>query len=105
MIHTARKEILGLVNPKSAADTGSNQTGLYELRGIITHQGASADSGHYTAFVKKAARGTDPLTGKPRPEDGKWWWFNDEKVSEVPAEHIDTLQGGGKSAAFQGTAL
>ncbi|KAF2446944.1 ubiquitin carboxyl-terminal hydrolase 14 [Karstenula rhodostoma CBS 690.94] len=92
----AKKELLALVDSKMAADEGANQTGLYELRGIITHQGASADSGHYTSFVKK--QGTkDPVTGKRKEEDGKWWWFNDDKVSEVDSERIQTLSGGGQS--------
>jgi ubiquitin carboxyl-terminal hydrolase 14 len=93
-ILAAKKEILALVDPKIAADDGSNQTGLYELRGVITHQGASADSGHYTSFIKKQGA-KDPQTGKRKEEDGKWWWFNDEKVSEVDAERIQTLSGGG----------
>lgn len=95
-ILNAKKEIVSLVNPKLAADAGSNQTGLYELWGVITHQGASADSGHYTAFVKKQGR-KDPTTGERKEEDGKWWWFNDEKVSEVGSEKIETLSGGGKN--------
>ena len=37
----------------------------------------------------------DPKTGKRMEEDGKWWWFNDDKVSEVDAEKIETLSGGG----------
>ncbi|KAL7773692.1 hypothetical protein CFE70_003658 [Pyrenophora teres f. teres 0-1] len=95
-ILAAKKELLALVDPKMAADEGANQTGLYELRGVITHQGASADSGHYTSFVKKQGA-KDPNTGKRKEEDGKWWWFNDEKVSEVDAERIQTLSGGGQS--------
>jgi ubiquitin carboxyl-terminal hydrolase 14 len=94
-ILAAKKEVLALVDPKLAADKGANQTGLYELRGVITHQGASADSGHYTSFVKKQGP-KDPVTGKRGEEDGKWWWFNDEKVSEVDAERIQTLSGGGE---------
>ena len=94
-ILAAKKEVLSLVSPELAADEGANQTGLYELRGVITHQGASADSGHYTSFVKKQGA-KDPVTGKRKPEDGKWWWFNDDKVSEVDAERIQTLAGGGK---------
>jgi ubiquitin carboxyl-terminal hydrolase 14 len=94
-ILAGKKELLELVDPTDAADPSSNHTGLYELRGIITHQGASADSGHYTAFVKKQGR-KDPLTGKNIEEDGKWWWFNDDKVSEFESERIDTLSGGGK---------
>lgn len=97
-ILAAKKELLSLVDPKLAADTDANQTGLYELRGVVTHQGATADSGHYTAYIKKAAR-KDPQTGKIGEEDGKWWWFNDEKVSEVDAEKIETLSGGGQSHA------
>ena len=98
-ILNGKKEILSLVNPKVGADAGSNQTGLYELWGVITHQGASADSGHYTAFVKKQGR-KDPTTGKRKEEDDKWWWFNDEKVSEVGSEKIETLSGGGKTRGF-----
>jgi ubiquitin carboxyl-terminal hydrolase 14 len=94
-ILAAKKEVLALVDPKLAADPGANQTGLYELRGVITHQGASADSGHYTTFVKKQGP-KDPVTGKRKEEDGKWWWFNDEKVTEVEPERIQTLSGGGE---------
>jgi ubiquitin carboxyl-terminal hydrolase 14 len=93
-ILAAKKELLALVDPTLAADDGANQTGLYELRGVITHQGASADSGHYTSFVKKVGS-KDPVTGKRKAEDGKWWWFNDDKVSEVEPERIETLSGGG----------
>ncbi|KAF2708215.1 ubiquitin carboxyl-terminal hydrolase 14 [Pleomassaria siparia CBS 279.74] len=95
-ILAAKKELLELADPKLSADDGANHTGLYELRGVITHQGASADSGHYTSFVKKLGS-KDPITGKRKAEDGKWWWFNDEKVSEVDAERIQTLSGGGQS--------
>jgi len=91
----AKKEILALVDEELKKDDGANQTGLYELRGVITHQGASADSGHYTAFVKKSGR-KDPKTGKVGEEDGKWWWFNDAQVTEVGEERIETLSGGGK---------
>ncbi|KAE8349930.1 hypothetical protein BDV28DRAFT_50989 [Aspergillus coremiiformis] len=89
-ILAAKKELSELIDPKLSSDEGTNRSGLYELRGVITHQGASADSGHYTAYVKKQARGN-------KEEDGKWWWFNDEKVTEVEAEKIETLSGGGES--------
>jgi ubiquitin carboxyl-terminal hydrolase 14 len=98
-ILSAKTELLALVDPKLKADVGGNQTGLYELRGVITHQGASADSGHYTAFVKKSGK-KDPATGKVKEEDGKWWWFNDEKVSEVELDRIETLSGGGMLMLF-----
>ncbi|KAF2636444.1 cysteine proteinase [Massarina eburnea CBS 473.64] len=95
-IRAAKEELLALVDQKLAADDGANQTGLYELRGVITHQGASADSGHYTSFVKKQGV-KDLSTGKRKAEDGTWWWFNDDKVSEVDSERIQTLSGGGQS--------
>lgn len=92
----AKKELHGLINKDLMSDEGANQSGLYELRGVVTHQGNSADSGHYTAYVKKEGR-TDPKTGKKGEEDGKWWWFNDDKVSEVTQDKIDALAGGGES--------
>lgn len=89
-ILASKKELLSLVNEDMKKDATANQTGLYELRGVVTHQGSSADSGHYTAYVKKTA-----TPGKA--EDGKWWWFNDDKVQEVESEKIETLAGGGES--------
>ena len=79
-----------MVHEDMKNDSSAGQTGLYELRGLVTHQGSSADSGHYTAYVKKTA-----APGKE--EDGKWWWFNDDKVQEVEAEKIETLAGGGET--------
>lgn len=95
-LRKAKAELLGLVNSEQANDEGANQSGIYELRGVVTHQGSSADSGHYTAYVKKPGH-KDPMTGKLGEEDGTWWWFNDDKVSEVPGDKIDTLSGGGES--------
>ncbi|RDA90261.1 hypothetical protein CP533_4603 [Ophiocordyceps camponoti-saundersi (nom. inval.)] len=91
----AKKELHAMIDP-SLRDEGSNQSGLYELRCVVTHQGGSADSGHYTAYVKKPAA-VDPKTGKMGEEDGMWWWFNDEKVTEVTVDKIDGLAGGGES--------
>ncbi|OAL37805.1 hypothetical protein AYO20_02982 [Fonsecaea nubica] len=101
-IKQAKKELYALIDPELAADEGSNKSGLYELRGVITHQGASADSGHYTSFVKKQGKLVDDPKapgGKRREEDGKWWWFNDDKVSEVDSDRIMSLSGGGESAS------
>ena len=91
---SAKKELFALINPELAKDEGANKSGLYELRGVVTHQGASADSGHYTSYVKKQGA-VDVQTGKRKEEDGRWWWFNDDKVSEVDAEKIESLSGGG----------
>ncbi|KAL3449287.1 ubiquitin carboxyl-terminal hydrolase 6 [Aspergillus insuetus] len=90
-ILAAKKELAELLDPKLAADSGTNKTGLYELRGVITHQGASADSGHYTSYVKKNS------SDSKEERDDKWWWFNDDKVTEVDGSKIETLAGGGES--------
>lgn len=64
---------------------GENPSSLYNLNAIITHQGSSADSGHYQAFVKD------------RYNDDKWWRFNDDKVSIVDKDRVESLAGGGES--------
>nr|BAK64194.1 ubiquitin carboxyl-terminal hydrolase [Cyberlindnera jadinii] len=64
---------------------GENPSSLYNLNAVITHQGTSADSGHYQAFVKD------------KYNDNRWWRFNDDKVSIVDKEKIESLAGGGES--------
>lgn len=80
------QELKDKLDPELAADDGCNPSGLYDLMGVVTHQGASADSGHYCSYVKKEGG------------DGKtWYFFNDDKVSEVDQEKIESLAGGGES--------
>ncbi|CCH41374.1 putative ubiquitin carboxyl-terminal hydrolase [Wickerhamomyces ciferrii] len=64
---------------------GENPSSIYNLNAIITHQGSSADSGHYQAFVKD------------KFDDNKWWRFNDDKISIVDKDRIESLSGGGES--------
>ncbi|CAI5441061.1 unnamed protein product [Caenorhabditis angaria] len=63
-------------------DFGSNNSGFYELRGIITHKGRSSNDGHYVAWI----RSTD---------DGKWRLFDDDHVTIVDEEAILKTAGGG----------
>jgi len=56
-------------------------SGYYELIGVLTHQGRSADSGHYIAWVKE--------------NDDRWWKFDDDTVTAQPSEEIMKLVGGG----------
>jgi len=58
-----------------------NKTARYELFAIITHQGRTAEGGHYVAWVKK--------------DKAMWLVFDDETVAEIPAERIKELYGGG----------
>lgn len=61
-------------------DIGSNNTGNYELQGVLTHQGRSSSSGHYVGWVKKK---------------DTWFKFDDDNVSAVLEEDIKKLSGGG----------
>lgn len=69
------------------ATTTENPSSVYELTSVITHQGSSADSGHYQSFVKDSG----DLDGNT------WWRFNDNKVLTVPRDRIEGLAGGGES--------
>ncbi|VDO68840.1 unnamed protein product [Haemonchus placei] len=57
-------------------DEGSNNSGFYELKAVITHKGRSSNSGHYVAWVRLA--------------EDKWAMCDDEHVSPVLR-----LSGGG----------
>eukprot|EP00727_Mastigamoeba_balamuthi_P003321 m51a1_g12987 putative ubiquitin-specific protease 6 (544) ;mRNA; r:789-2898 len=56
-------------------------TGNYELEGIVSHQGMSAEGGHYVAWVREAP--------------GKWLKYDDDKVSLVGDAEIAKLDGHG----------
>lgn len=73
--------------PINIDETSENPSSVYNLKAIITHAGSSADSGHYQAYVKDDS----DLLGE------RWWKFNDNKVSVVNREKIETLSGGGES--------
>lgn len=64
---------------------GENPSSVYDLIGIITHQGANSESGHYQAFIRDDY------------DDNVWYKFNDDKVTIVEKEKIEALAGGGES--------
>lgn len=86
-------ETSGDAAPEAAAERGDTEmadakeeaklehTGLYELRGVLTHKGRSVDSGHYVSWVKQA--------------DDKWVEYDDDKLSIKNADEIQKLKGGG----------
>lgn len=55
--------------------------GKYELTGVLTHKGRSADSGHYVAWVKQ--------------QDGSWVLFDDDELIMKNDEDVLALCGGG----------
>lgn len=78
-----RAKVVAKIDPDLRTDT--NPTGLYELVAVVTHQGMSADSGHYQCF------------GRDEKDPKRWWKFNDASVSLVDEAKIETLSGGGES--------
>mmetsp|Transcript_11570 Transcript_11570/g.23128 ORF Transcript_11570/g.23128 Transcript_11570/m.23128 type:complete len:492 (-) Transcript_11570:40-1515(-) len=56
-------------------------TGRYELIGVLTHKGRSADSGHYVSWTKKS--------------DGQWVQFDDDRMLLRKDEEVLALSGGG----------
>ncbi|KAJ2741600.1 Vacuolar protein sorting-associated protein 41 [Coemansia sp. BCRC 34301] len=80
------------------ADVGCNPSGVYELVGVVTHIGRSANSGHYMGWVRKekGVGGPEPKTGAGSPETRNWWYkFDDDEVSMVTDDDILKLCGGG----------
>ena len=75
------EEIAALAEGAAGAECGDNRTGRYELFAVITHQGRTAEGGHYVGWVKKDAK--------------KWLVFDDETVAEIDAERVKELYGGG----------
>ncbi|KAL3072592.1 hypothetical protein niasHS_017566 [Heterodera schachtii] len=69
-------------------DIGSNNSGFYELKCLITHQGRSSNSGHYVAWVRV---GDDDQ----KPNTTKWVVCDDNNISPVSEEEILKLSGGG----------
>eukprot|EP00761_Pharyngomonas_kirbyi_P011989 gb/GECH01012015.1/.p1 GENE.gb/GECH01012015.1/~~gb/GECH01012015.1/.p1 ORF type:complete len:471 (+),score=137.34 gb/GECH01012015.1/:1-1413(+) len=66
---------------EDVGEVWENPTGWYELCGVLTHKGRSAQSGHYVGWAKQ--------------DDGTWMKFDDDKVSEVKEDDIRNLSGGG----------
>jgi len=56
-------------------------SGHYKLFGVVTHQGRTADSGHYIGWVHE--------------KDDAWVKYDDEVVTPVQSDDIMKLSGGG----------
>lgn len=61
-------------------DPGSNNSGFYELKAVLTHKGRSSASGHYVAWIKK---------------EEQWFKCDDDLVELVDSDEILKLSGGG----------
>jgi ubiquitin carboxyl-terminal hydrolase 14 len=79
---------VGGSSSSSSSSSGKPDTpsGLYELFAVLTHQGRTADSGHYVAWVR------DP----EQPLDRSVWLkYDDDRVETVTEDQILRLCGGG----------
>ncbi len=56
-------------------------TGHYEMFGVVTHKGRSADSGHYVGWV--------------REKGDNWITYDDDIVTTCKTDDILKLSGGG----------
>ncbi|BFZ58548.1 deubiquitinating enzyme [Savitreella phatthalungensis] len=93
-----RDQVDSMLTPEQRADLGANHSGLYELVGVLTHSGASADSGHYQAWIKAPEDEGSAAGSPPKQEkDQEWYRFNDDTVTIVTRERIEQLAGGGES--------
>lgn len=63
-----------------ADDPGSNNSGFYDLKAVLTHKGRSSSSGHYVAWIKR---------------EDQWFKCDDDLVEPVDSEDILKLSGGG----------
>lgn len=66
-----------------STDIGSNNSGYYTLKAVLTHQGRSSSSGHYVGWVRQS------------DTEDKWMKFDDDVVTPVTSEEILRLSGGG----------
>lgn len=80
-------ELTKTMDPELLADDGANASGIYDLVGVLTHKGPSADAGHYQAWVRKG----------PKSDNNAWYRFDDDKVTVVDQARIEQLDGGGES--------
>nr|CCM73231.1 CNG04540p [Kwoniella mangrovensis] len=86
-----RKKIEDLVKEKGI-DGETNVSGMYELYAMVTHKGASADSGHYIGWTRKESE--VPVASS----EEEWYKFDDDKVSVVTADKILSMDGGGEDS-------
>jgi ubiquitin carboxyl-terminal hydrolase 14 len=64
----------------------SAPSGLYDLFAVLTHQGRTADSGHYVAWVRDLHQSGDCRS---------WLKYDDDRIETVDEEQILRLCGGG----------
>ncbi len=70
----------------SSSSEAPIMTGWYKLIGVVTHQGRTANSGHYIAWICD--------------EEERWIKYDDDKVTQIHEEEVKKLSGGGDWFVF-----
>uniref|UniRef100_A0A1I8BDA7 Ubiquitin carboxyl-terminal hydrolase n=1 Tax=Meloidogyne hapla TaxID=6305 RepID=A0A1I8BDA7_MELHA len=81
-------------------DIGSNNSGFYELKALITHKGRASNSGHYVAWIRVGDGDDDEEENKKNNNqenagNSKWAACDDTDVYPVSEAEILKLSGGG----------
>lgn len=58
---------------------------IYDLYGVVVHQGGSTSSGHYYSYCR-TDMALSPNSGDGKPAPGKWFECNDSYISPI-SEH------------------
>ncbi|ORM39947.1 Ubiquitin carboxyl-terminal hydrolase 7 [Babesia sp. Xinjiang] len=75
---------------------GKYATGRYELEAVVTHQGRSADGGHYVCWTKdqrEASTGDTDESEDAKPSGDGWLMFDDDTVTEYRWGSFDLCGG------------
>lgn len=85
--HPFRLDVLQFADPElratiaAAREAGKTEgAGFYSLKAVLTHQGRTANSGHYITHVKV---------------NKQWMRYNDLNVTEITPEDVTNLSGSG----------
>lgn len=84
-------DLEALVHPNLKKDVGANVSGLYELRGIITHRGAYAEGGHYISWVAKDEDNQFDTSGRAKSIDApSVQWYKVSRPRKQVLAHYTT---------------
>lgn len=106
-LDSLRNETMSAMNDGQKAEKQEKENaGYYDLLSIVTHQGRSADSGHYVAWTRTGNNkyNENALTGMSEKEKERlrelqqtksWLKHDDERSSFAPEKILTDLAGGG----------
>ncbi len=84
---------------------GSTSDDTYDLFGVVIHRGSNAGFGHYHAYIRDVGQSAAPVPSDAPQRDeslarfGRWFDFDDSRVSEIPVTTIAKQYGGRSECA------